>query len=64
MARHRQEALTEQPSGLRARVWCKDCGRELKDPESRRRRMGPECDPNARTGHDRHDVDQEPIPGL
>jgi Zn finger protein HypA/HybF involved in hydrogenase expression len=59
----RQETLLIDP-GERARVWCKDCGRELKDETSRMRRLGPECDPDARTGHARHDVDQDPIPGL
>ncbi|WP_037805008.1 DUF6011 domain-containing protein [Streptomyces sp. NRRL F-5135] len=60
----RQEALTATPPGLRRRVWCQECGRELTDPESRRRRLGPECDPDTRTSHTRHDADQDPIPGL
>ncbi|MDX2998141.1 DUF6011 domain-containing protein [Streptomyces scabiei] len=64
MDRHQQEALTETPPGARRRVWCRRCHRELTDPESRRRQLGAECDPDARTGQDRHDVDQDPIPGL
>ncbi|MFC9497671.1 DUF6011 domain-containing protein [Streptomyces sp. NPDC056982] len=60
----RQEALTEAPSGLPKRVWCRRCGRELKDAESRSRRMGPECDPETRGGHERRDVDQDALPGL
>jgi hypothetical protein len=28
------------------------------------RGWGRECDPDQRTGHDRHDVDQEPLPGM
>ncbi|MER8003001.1 DUF6011 domain-containing protein [Streptomyces sp. NPDC095613] len=60
----RQEALTDPPPGPRRRVWCRKCGRELADPESRRRRLGPECDPDIRTGHKRKDADQDPIPGL
>ena len=61
-----QEPLTGPVSGLRRRVWCRGpgCGRELHDPESRRRQLGPECDPDYRTGHERHDVDQDPLPGL
>jgi hypothetical protein len=58
-----QKALLIDP-GARDRVWCVDCGAELKDKISRQRRRGPECDPEPRTGYDRHDVDQDPIPGL
>lgn len=66
MARQQQEALPNVPSGRRARVWCRGigCGRELTDPVSRLRQLGPECDPEPRTGHDRFDVDQEPLPGM
>ncbi|MFJ8727739.1 DUF6011 domain-containing protein [Streptomyces sp. NPDC093269] len=64
MARDRQEALPEAAPGRRRRVWCRGCRRELTDRESRLRGYGAECDPDARTGHDRHDVDQDPIPGL
>jgi hypothetical protein len=64
MAFEQQEALTEQPRGLRRRVWCRGCRRELTDRESRLRGWGRECDPDQRTGHERHDVDQDPIPGL
>jgi hypothetical protein len=64
MARQQQEPLPEAPAGRRAPVWCRECRRPLKDPESRRRRLGPECDPDARTGYERRDVDQDPIPGL
>ncbi|MFD8777495.1 DUF6011 domain-containing protein [Streptomyces sp. NPDC059916] len=60
----RQEALTEPPSGLRRRVYCRRCKRELTDPDSRARRLGPECDPETRGGHERRDVDQDAIPGL
>jgi predicted Zn-ribbon and HTH transcriptional regulator len=58
-----QKALLIDP-GAPARVWCRDCGRELKDEVSRLRQRGPECDPEPRTSHERHDVDQDPIPGM
>jgi hypothetical protein len=45
-------------------VWCRECKKELTDPVSRSRRLGPECDPEPRTGYDRYDIDQDPIPGL
>jgi hypothetical protein len=66
MAHNRQEALTEEPSGLRRRVWCRGpgCGRELTDRVSRMRGYGEECDPEPRTGHSRFEVDQEPLPGM
>jgi len=63
MADRRQETLLIDPGG-RARIWYRECGRELTDPVSRQRRLGAECDPEPRTGYDRHDVDQDPIPGL
>lgn len=59
----RQKSLLIDPGG-RARVWCRECHKELTDPVSRQRRLGPECDPEPRTGYDRHNVDQDPIPGL
>jgi len=64
MASQQQEALTPEPSGMRRRVWCRGCRRELSDLESRRRGWGPECDPDRRTRLPAHDVDQDPIPGL
>lgn len=66
MATNRQEPLIEQPSGPRARVWCKGagCGRELTDKISRLRRLGPECDPEPRHESARFDIEQETIPGL
>jgi hypothetical protein len=66
MTRHRQEPLIEAPPGRRARVWCRGvgCGRELTDEISRRRRLGPECDPDPRTTTRQFDIDQEPLPGL
>jgi hypothetical protein len=63
MARDRQETLLIDP-GARARIWCRTCGRELTDDVSRSRQLGPECDPEPRSGYGRHDVDQDPIPGL
>ncbi|MFE1949948.1 DUF6011 domain-containing protein [Streptomyces sp. NPDC059524] len=60
----RQEPLAQAPSGLRRRVYCRRCRRLLKDPESRARGYGSECDPRARSTHAQHDVDQDPIPGL
>jgi hypothetical protein len=65
MDSRQQKALLIDP-GQRARVWCKapGCPHELTDPESKRRGYGPVCDPEPRTGYDRHDVDQDPIPGL
>lgn len=58
-----QKSLLIDP-GARARVWCKECGRELSDPISRSRQRGAECDPEPRNGYDQHDVGQDPIPGL
>jgi len=65
-AHHHQEAFGNPVSGRRRRVWCRGigCGRELFDPESRRRGFGEECDPDYRTRHQPHDVDQEPLPGM
>lgn len=63
MTSTRQETLLIDP-GARARIWCRDCGRELSDPVSRQRRLGAECDPEPRGGYDQHQVDQDPIPGL
>jgi hypothetical protein len=28
------------------------------------RQYGPECDPDTRNSHERHDVDQDTLPGL
>jgi hypothetical protein len=67
MAMQRQEALPEVESGPHRRVWCKGigCGRELTDPVSRQRRLGPECDPEPRHGsRARFDIEQDAIPGL
>jgi hypothetical protein len=64
MTDQQQEALTGPVPGLRRKVWCRGCRRELTDIESRRRQYGAECDPDARTRHPEHDVDQDPIPGL
>ncbi|WP_399559565.1 DUF6011 domain-containing protein (plasmid) [Streptomyces chartreusis] len=64
MAAEQQEALTGPVPGERRRVWCRRCGRELRTAASRLRQLGPECDPEHHAGHDRHDVDQDPIPGL
>jgi len=36
----------------------------LTDRDSRMRGYGEECDPDKRTALERHDVDQDPIPGL
>jgi hypothetical protein len=63
MDSRQQKTLLIDP-GARTRVWCNECGAELKDPVSRSRRLGPECDPEPRNSYERHDVDQEPIPGL
>jgi hypothetical protein len=67
----RQEPLPDAPVTRRVRVFCQGlrangrrCGRELTDELSRSRRLGPECDPDTRAGHQRRDADQEPIPGL
>jgi hypothetical protein len=64
MANEQQETLTGPVPGLRRRVWCRGCRRELTAPESVSRQFGPECDPDTRNSHERHDVDQDPIPGL
>jgi hypothetical protein len=60
----RQETLPEVESGPRRRVWCRGCRRELTDSLSRARGWGSECDPDTRNSHQRHDADQDPIPGL
>jgi hypothetical protein len=64
MDMQQQEALTGPVPGLRRRVWCRGCRRELTDLESRRRGWGEECDPDYRIRHQAHDVDQDAIPGL
>jgi hypothetical protein len=64
MARQQQEALVEQPPGLRRRVWCRGCRRELTDRDSRLRGWGEECDPEARHSTARFHIDQDTIPGL
>lgn len=66
MATNHQEPLIEQPSGTRARVWCKGvgCHHELFDPVSRLRRLGPVCDPEPRHESARFDIAQEPLPGM
>jgi hypothetical protein len=67
MARQQQEdVLPEVPSGPRRRVWCRGpgCGRELTDPVSRLRKLGPECDPEPRYASASFDIDQDAIPGL
>jgi hypothetical protein len=64
MAMQRQEALPEVESGPRQRVWCRGCGRELSDPESRLRGYGEECDPEPRHASARFDIEQDAIPGL
>ncbi|MFI2620425.1 DUF6011 domain-containing protein [Streptomyces sp. NPDC018584] len=65
MAHHQQETLLDPPPGAPARVWCRRCKRPLTDWESRAKRLGPECDPERRTGPGRdHHVDQDPIPGT
>jgi hypothetical protein len=64
MTDQQQDGLTGPVPGLRRRVWCRGCRRELTDPESRTRGWGRECDPDQRTRHQEHDVDQDPIPGL
>lgn len=63
MTGNRQNKLLIDP-GSRARVWCRECGRELTDWVSRLRKLGAECDPEPRHGYDRHDANQDPIPGL
>lgn len=67
----RQEALPDAPVARRVRVFCRGiradgrrCNQELFDEVSRARRMGEECDPQTRGGHERRDVDQDPLPGL
>ncbi|MFF9016673.1 DUF6011 domain-containing protein [Streptomyces sp. NPDC014870] len=59
-----QEPLPDTAVPYLPRRWCRRCGAVLRDPVSRQRLLGPECDPERRIGHRRHDVDQDPIPGL
>ncbi|MFF5933345.1 hypothetical protein [Streptomyces sp. NPDC012508] len=59
-----QEPLIGTSVSRLPRRLCRKCGAALRDPVSRSRLLGPECDPERRTGHRRHDVDQEPLPGL
>jgi hypothetical protein len=51
------------PGRLAVRVTCRRCHRPLHDPESRARRLGPDCD-HQRERTARHDVDQDTLPGL
>ncbi|MFD5329094.1 DUF6011 domain-containing protein [Streptomyces sp. NPDC127092] len=51
------------------RVWCRLCGRPLTGTASRRTGLGPSCDaklhppgPDIRTR--RHEVEQDPLPGM
>ncbi len=66
MGTNLQQAFPEVESGPRRRVWCKGagCHHQLYTPESRLRGYGPVCDPDTRNSHQRHDADQDPIPGL
>ncbi|MFE7354400.1 DUF6011 domain-containing protein [Streptomyces sp. NPDC057543] len=57
------------PSARRRVVRCRLCGRPLTGTESRRNRLGPSCDaklhpppPDIRTR--RHEVEQDPLPGV
>jgi len=50
-------------------VYCRLCGRPLTGTESRRTGLGPDCDaklhpapPDIRTR--RHEVEQDPLPGV
>lgn len=60
----RQPALDDTAVPRAPRITCDECKRELTDPVSRMRRLGPECDPERRGGYERHEVDQDPIPGT
>lgn len=63
MTRPEQQALPVT-TDLPRRRYCKRCGRELRDPVSRLRGKGPECDPDRRDAGPQHDVDQDTIPGT
>jgi hypothetical protein len=60
-----QLPLADEPvqGRLAARVTCRRCHRPLHAPESRARRLGPDCD-HQREHTTRHDVDQDMLPGL
>ncbi|MFE6126706.1 DUF6011 domain-containing protein [Streptomyces sp. NPDC056437] len=62
----RQIPLADTSNGPRQpTIRCTDCRRKLSDPVSRLRRLGPECDPERRSGTTpRHQVDQDPLPGT
>lgn len=61
----RQPALVGTFDLKRVRITCTTCRRELTDPVSRLRRLGPECDPEPRNGQGPdHHVDQDPLPGT
>ncbi|MEU5426850.1 DUF6011 domain-containing protein [Streptomyces olivoreticuli] len=54
-----------QPDGGPVRRWCRRCGHELTDAESRLNGYGPRCDPNRHPGtHRTQHIEQDPIPGT
>ncbi|MER6844876.1 DUF6011 domain-containing protein [Streptomyces platensis] len=63
-SRPQQSALPDTLVGGRDPIYCTICRRELHDPVSRARRMGPECDPLNQPRTRDHDVDQDTIPGT
>lgn len=56
-------ADTPRPAGAARRVECRRCHRALTDPDSRLRRIGPDCEHLIAAAR-RHDIDQNPLPGL
>ncbi|GGT14921.1 hypothetical protein GCM10014713_04590 [Streptomyces purpureus] len=51
-------------TGYRHR-YCRRCGRELTDPDSRLTGYGPNCDPARRPrAAAEHQVEQDPLPGT
>jgi hypothetical protein len=56
--------VDDAETGYRHR-YCRRCGRELTDPDSRLTGYGPNCDPARRPQAAReHTVDQDPLPGT
>ncbi|MFD5899059.1 DUF6011 domain-containing protein [Streptomyces sp. NPDC060366] len=63
-SRAHQEPLADVTAPRPPTIRCRTCKRPLTDAISRSRRLGPECDPDRQGAHQRHDIDQDPLPGT
>ncbi|WP_149182928.1 DUF6011 domain-containing protein [Streptomyces sp. TRM49041] len=64
-----QQLPASVPDDARPPVWCRLCGQPLTGRGSRRTGLGPSCDAKLHPARPdirprRHDVDQDPLPGL